>query len=500
MDNKYSKTMTKLMRKQPNPISHAIFILIMALLIAGVILGVDSSKEKQQSRIEEMPEFDTRNEVPVYSKLQPVYLFQEFASSNNDSIYYCYAFNEVLQPYIIAVRKEDMNQYQELIDYTISEDADIAAPATVTLKGMPVKLEQDMVEIAVEAYNAFWGSEIITTKDYKDTIGEYYLDTTQEPPAESGLLIFCIVFLLITLITYLTYLKYAMRRNKVRLATLNRIGEVTLQEINWELSEPSTFCMKGQKLFITRKYIVSSAQGFDIIPLGEITHIYGRAYGGFMEGRRYAVVAETMDGVQHEFAMVKYSQNWGTVYDSVVENIKERLPEITYGFENSFFAPRTPKFDVEVDHAQDTEKTGSNVILGILGAILGALIGSVIWIIIGKLGFIAGIAGYFMMYFAIRGYRMLSGFLDKKGQIIAVVIAFLMIFAANYTQYVMEYLKYYYNNQYTIRNLMDAYKTLPDLLQSADIWGDFIKDLVVGYLLSIWASFGILRSIFTKRQ
>ncbi len=393
-----------------------------------------------------------------------------------------------------------MKQYQELIDYTISEDTDIAAPAAVTLKGMPVRLEQDMVEIAVEAYNAFWGSEMITTSDYKDTLGEYYLDTTQESPAESGLLVFCIVLLLVTLIIYLTYLRYAMRRNKVRQATLNRFNEEILREINWELSNPSTLYIKGQKLYITGKYIVSSAQGFDVIPLSDITHIYGRAYGGFMESRRYAVVAETMDGMQHEFAIVKYSQNWGTVYDSIVEGMKERLPEIAYGFENSFFAPKTPKFNIEVDTTQDTEKPGSNVFLGILGAILGALLGSVIWIIIGKLGFIAGIAGYFMMYFAIRGYRMLSGFLDKKGQIIAVIIAFLMIFAANYTQYVMEYLKYYYNNQYSLRNLMDAYKTLPDLLQNADIWGDFIKDLVIGYLLSIWASFDILRSIFTKRQ
>jgi hypothetical protein len=69
------------MRKQPNPIIHIIFVLVMALLITGVIFGIDSSEEKQQSRIEKMPEFDTRNEVPVYSKLQPTYLFQEFASS-----------------------------------------------------------------------------------------------------------------------------------------------------------------------------------------------------------------------------------------------------------------------------------------------------------------------------------------------------------------------------------------------------------------------------------
>ncbi len=488
------------MKKQPNPISHIIFVLVLALLTAGVIFGINRMNEKQQSQIEDLPEFDTLNEAPVYSKFEPVYLFQEFASSNNDRIYYCFAFDTDFQPYIVAIRKDDMKQYQGLIDYTMSEDTDIAVPETVTLMGKPVKLEKDMVEIAVEAYNAIWGSEMVTTDNYKYTLGEYYLDTTQESPAESGLPVFCGVLIMITLIIYLTYLRSALRRNKVSQATLNRYDAGTLREIDRELSDPTTIYYKGQKLYYTKNYVISNALGLDIIPLNEIAHVYGRSYDGFMESRRYTVVADTGDGAKHELAVVKHRQNWATTYDSIVEGLRERLPEILYGFENSFFAPRNPKYNIEVDTAQENEKAKSNVLLGILGAILGALLASVLWIIIGKLGFIAGIAGYFMMYFAIRGYRKFSGFLDKKGQIIAVIIAFLMIFAANYTQYVMDYMKYYYNNHYSIRNLIDAYKTLPDLLQSADIWGDFIKNLVIGYLLSIWSGFSILRSIFTNRQ
>lgn len=75
-----------------------------------------------------------------------------------------------------------------------------------------------------------------------------------------------------------------------------------------------------------------------------------------------------------------------------------------------------------------------------------------------------------------------------------------MIFIANYTHYVLEFCKYYYSSDYSMSTIIKVFKELPDLLTMGDIWGDFAKDLVVGYLLSIWAGFKIIKTTFSSSK
>jgi len=188
------------------------------------------------------------------------------------------------------------------------------------------------------------------------------------------------------------------------------------------------------------------------------------------------------------------------LYNQIVDQMEQRLPETDFGFENdSFYTTAIPKDIVEIDTVEG-EPVKSNAFLGIIGAIIGAALGSIIWIIIGKLGFIAGIAGFAMMLFAIKGYRRLAGSLDKKGQIISLIIAFIMIFIANYAQYVLEICKYYYSSDYSVSTIIKVTKGLPDLLTMGDLWGEFAKDLLVGYALSIWAGFKIIKTTFSSNK
>lgn len=178
-----------------------------------------------------------------------------------------------------------------------------------------------------------------------------------------------------------------------------------------------------------------------------------------------------------------------------MELMKQYMPDIKYGFENGFYTMVTPNLNVDVNDAIVDGK--SNILLGILGAILGAALGGVIWIILGKIGIIAGLAGYAMIYFAIKGYRKLSGFLDKRGQIISLIIALIMVFIANYTLYALEYCKYNFSS-YNMVNIVNSFKQLPSYLTWAEAWGDFLKDLIIGYALSIWAGFGVIKSTFLR--
>ena len=103
-----------------------------------------------------------------------------------------------------------------------------------------------------------------------------------------------------------------------------------------------------------------------------------------------------------------------------------------------------------------------------------------------------------MMYLAIRGYRKLSGFLDKKGQIISLVIVMLMIFFANYMYYALDYCIYNSAGSDSLGNILAAFREVPGYLTTSGKWTDFILSLIIGYGLAIWSGFKVIKLVFSK--
>lgn len=60
------------------------------------------------------------------------------------------------------------------------------------------------------------------------------------------------------------------------------------------------------------------------------------------------------------------------------------------------------------------EEKPSNLLLGVIGALFASLLGVGLWVLIGQVGFVAGIAGFVMLKLALGGYQKLGGSLDKK--------------------------------------------------------------------------------------
>lgn len=474
MDYKYSKTMKKLMKRQPSPILQIVCILILAILVGGSIYGYRSEKRNIEYLKENVEEFDPARQILIYSEFTPVSLSEEFAVNYDNSIFYNFAFDDELNTYILAINSEEEKQYQDLIDYTYIELAEI--PKIVTFQGMPVKMNGEMLKFSIEEYNKFWGGNTVNIDNYKDYIGNYYLDTTQGPPEDFGLMTLCVFLFIGFTITYIFFLANSLKLLKRRQVTLNRFSSEMLWDVDQEIDHTTAVYFDQQKLYITRKYIVSTISGFDIIPLEEILHIFGLTYTRNKKNTKKAIVVETIDGIKHEIAVVSTGSNGDIIYKQIIELMKQHLPNIKYGFDNGFY----------------TDKN-SNLFLGILGAILGAALGGLIWIILGEIGIIVGLAGFLMIYFAVKGYRYLSGPPDKKGLIASILIAFIMIFLANYTRYALDYCNYYYSSSFTIVNIIYSFYRLPRYFTWAESWGGFLRDILIGYLFSAWATFRIYK-------
>ncbi len=137
-----------------------------------------------------------------------------------------------------------------------------------------------------------------------------------------------------------------------------------------------------------------------------------------------------------------------------------------------------------------------NIAAGAVGALIGALIGVVLWVIIYQLGYIAGIAGLVMAVFALKGYEKLGGKIDLAGMIVSVIITVIMVYFAQHLSYAIVIYQEFGGGSVTF---FDAFRSVFEFLaRYEDIRMLFIKDLVIGYLLTLAASFSTIWSMYKR--
>lgn len=137
----------------------------------------------------------------------------------------------------------------------------------------------------------------------------------------------------------------------------------------------------------------------------------------------------------------------------------------------------------------------SQLLPGIIGAFLGSLIGVIVWVLIYKLGYIASLAGFISAICAFKGYELLGKCLDKRGVIISVIMAFVMIFFANQIAWAWELYDVFTEYGYGY-SFFDCYKILMPFISENGLTGDFITELIIGYGLTVLGCFKTVISTF----
>lgn len=148
-------------------------------------------------------------------------------------------------------------------------------------------------------------------------------------------------------------------------------------------------------------------------------------------------------------------------------------------------------FSQVMNEADGQSRQKENMFLGLIGAILGALLGTVLWVVIGMVGFIAGIAGYAIVFCGMKGYEMLGKKLSRKGIVICIILSCLMIVGAEYVSLGITIYKELGDTYYL--SMGDSFALIPAFLGESEVAGGVAKDLIFGYALAIWASFSSVK-------
>lgn len=137
----------------------------------------------------------------------------------------------------------------------------------------------------------------------------------------------------------------------------------------------------------------------------------------------------------------------------------------------------------------------SRVIPGILGAFVGSLLGSAVWIAVGLVGFITGLAGLAILGGAAAGYQKLSGHLDRKGMGICLVITVIQVFLADMASYVVILCRAFFEWEASMDTVRYVVGNFWQLMTEMKCWSRFGFDLAVGYGLSGWTCFSVMRRL-----
>ncbi len=119
-----------------------------------------------------------------------------------------------------------------------------------------------------------------------------------------------------------------------------------------------------------------------------------------------------------------------------------------------------------------------NILLGVIGAILGAIPGFLIWLLIGKLGYIAVISGFILIAGILFGYKFFAKEINIFGYVFCFILVIFLVYFATKLSYciaIHDGLKEYYT-------FKECYSSFSDFLKISGVRVEFMINLIMGYV------------------
>lgn len=430
-------------------VSAIILVLTLSMGLAGLFFYLDASAEagKAQQREEWFdPWEDCKSGTQdSYKKWEIIGLTEEFASDFKETYHYYFAFDEEWYPFIVKMKGALGEEYDPYLDYVYEDDA--AEPEPLTIRGVAVPIEDDIREYAIECMNILYDEEFITEENFEDYMGISLLDMSSVPLGKAD---------------------FGMARGFWIAGFIGSVMAVLLLILyvrNWRDASQAEKREKSSMRYAAAWQNPSEDQS-------------GYGYGN-------CDMPQASDLGENGNTAGNYGyEGSGTAGNCGREGSE---PVKGYGYTGSMSSGYTDGSGVRLVPVKK-----SNVFLGIIGAIGGSLVGVVLWIMISMIGFVAGVAGFVMLKFALKGYEKLSGRLDQKGAVISLIVAAFMVTFACVLDYVIVLCRAFFEWDASLDTVRYVVMNFGTLMTELDTWRGFAVNLLVGYALSIWSSYQLI--------
>ncbi|MEY8352077.1 hypothetical protein AALB39_01845 [Lachnospiraceae bacterium 54-53] len=469
-----------------------LYSISLSFLLAGVGMKLLGNSEPEETPVA----FNVYNGADIYSSLDSQMMTLEFASDFKETNHYYFVYDAELLPYIIQVHGDLPEESLKIQAYLYDESDE--APEPVTFYGMSAPIEEDIRKYAMESYNEMWGEELVTEDNFSDYFGEYYLDTTRKPSSRTSDNLYFFLysaFLLAALGTLLLVSSLKGQRFKRGLATRKAWPEEKLLVLDRQLNAAATMAYEKEQLYLTDDYILTNAEGFEIIPYGAVVRVFDT-----VSGANKRLMVQTSDQAYHTLALAKgIGSGKHEAFQELVNQVKKKIAGKQEELAVTIPVPEhewnTEAGEGVIPAAAYREEEKGSLLPGIVGALLGSLVGAGLWVLIGQIGFIAGIAGFVMLKLALSGYQKLGKGLDKKGAVICLIITAGMILGANFLDYAVSMARAYFQYEASFETLFYVFSSFGSLMSEMDMWQGFFLDLAIGYGLSVWSCAGAIKAI-----
>lgn len=148
---------------------------------------------------------DTKSNQIVYLKVtEKPYIFAEYDSNEKSNKYYF-----LLDENYMYIGYLDYNTYKKINSSDLDEKP-------ITIKGITKKTPDDVINIAIATYNKEIGEEILTKDNYKNYIGDIYIDTVNDLVNNTPQLVLGTAFSILAIIYFISYIIRNIKINKTK--------------------------------------------------------------------------------------------------------------------------------------------------------------------------------------------------------------------------------------------------------------------------------------------
>lgn len=164
--------------KRFRPIIKLLLCLFYVIIITILVLVSFKLFKKDQ----EIVNWSDVTSTDEYSYIKVTQMSEAFAVTNdNKEIHFVIEQDETLEwhTYLVAISKDDYNNYKSIIDYTYERTTE--KPKAITIYGYPKKITDNIKELAIKNIVNFVPIEnqiVLTNENFEEYLTNTYLDTT----------------------------------------------------------------------------------------------------------------------------------------------------------------------------------------------------------------------------------------------------------------------------------------------------------------------------------